>query len=408
MRGKLLLVAAAAVAAVGVGVTAALLGPQTNNKPAAQRAPDTATLRSFVQTANAWLDGRQDTAGVSFSMSDAQNGWRTDGKSVFRTKDGGRTWSAAAPFYDGGALDFADGTHVYALAKTVKEEMRLTGMTLYATADAGASWRHTAFSGAPLFGADTLVRGVDGFAMADAQNGMLLLAGDAAAGNHDALTFTTADGGRTFTAHTGTLRLPTGQNALRQTDALHAYLFVNGASAPAQLYATADGGDTWQQPQGLPEARYVDVTPMLYPVWMDGTARLALFESQNGLENYPAASGSQKRTGPDDSMRADFYLLDENGGVQSELTSLRTALPIDGKSVSMPDARHLFAFTQEKGKGVLFAFTAGAGWSRVSASGLPDDAVQLQFVNETDGFLLASDAFYTTADGGRSWTRHTL
>lgn len=402
MHKKILIAAAGACAAASLGIFTAFSGRQAT--PAAKQTPDADTLRAFLQAAESWQETRAQSDGVQLHMADAQNGWRTDGKSVYYTADGGKSWRSAAPFYDGGALAFTGTNTAAALAKTVKDEMSLTGLSVYATADAGKSWKQTAFSGEPLFSAQTLVRGIDGFDMADNKNGLLLLAGDAAAGSHDSAVYATSDGGTHFTQKNAELRLPNGDGTLRQADARHALLFINNAAEPAQLFATADGGTSWKAAEGLPSSPYTDITPMLYPARTASDGCVALFESQNGLENYPAASGSKKIVGQDAGMRAVFMRLNEDGDADSVFATLRTALPIDGRSVSMPDAQTIFVCTRESGRTVLLRFTEADGWT-YAAQNLPDGVLQIQFISDTEGFLLMQDALYTTRDGGANWSR---
>ncbi|MFT9055777.1 MAG: hypothetical protein ABF449_04025 [Ethanoligenens sp.] len=402
MRRKFIaLTAIAVLIAVGVGVGAAFVRhtgqPVEKNVP-----PDKENLRTFVQTANEWLAERQKTAGLSFYMADAENGWRTDGKNVYYTSDSGKTWTAAAPFYDGGAVDFVDSTHAVALAKAVKNEEMLTGISVYATADSGKVWRHLALAGAPYFSADNSTRGVDGFSMTDSRNGLLMLAGDAAAGHHESSVFSTKDGARSFQQQTDNLRVPNGQTTLVTADATHAYLFVNGSASPVFMTATADGGKTWTEQDNGVTAHFTDVTPSYMPVRMTGDTRIALLSVQNGVEAAAAKGQTEKA---DTHMRNTFYTLSANGAVSGKLAELLTELPLDAKSVSMPDAQTIFVFSHAQGKPVLYRHVAQGGWTRIVSNTLPSDASQIQFLNLSNGFILQKDAVYVTVDGGKSWMK---
>lgn len=406
MRGKYIaLTAIALITAVGVGVGTAFYQHTASRTVEKNILPTTENLKEFVQTANNWLSERQRVASFSLYMADAQSGWRTDGKNIYHTTDGGVSWAAAAPFYDGQAVDFVDGTHAYALAKAVKDEEALTGISVYATADSGRSWRHLVLSGAPFFGSDSIVRGVDGFSMADRQNGMLLLAGDPAAGHHESAVFSTKDGARSFQKQTDGLHVLNGQPTLAAADAQHAYLFVNGSAAPVFMVATTNGGKTWtEQDSGL-SARYTDVTPTYVPVHIAGDSRVALFSTQNGV----AASGAKPKTETADShMRNTFYTLAPNGSVSGTMAELRTELPLDAKSVSMPDAQTLFVLTRADGKPTLYRFTVHSGWTCITSPTLPSNGLQIQFTDLSNGFILQKDALYHTADGGKTWAKSTL
>lgn len=405
MRGKLIaLLVVAGLAAVGTGLAVALM--RQTVRPAQKNAvPSQENLHGFVLAANNWLTERQKTAGLSFCMSDSQNGWRTDGQNIFHTADGGKTWTATAPFYDGNTVDFIDGTHTFALAKAVKDEEALTGISVYATADSGKIWRHTALSGSPLF-TDDILRGVDGFSMSDVRNGLLLLAGDPAAGSHESTVLTTTDGGHSFRKVADGLRMPDGQTTLASADASHAYLFVNDSASPVFMLATADGGKTWEEQDSGVSARYTDVTPSFLPVRMTANDRVVLFSAQNGAKT--TASGSKDSAGPDTHMRNVFCALAPDGSIESTMTQLVTDMPLDQKSVSMPDAQTIFAFSSTGKKSALYRYAGRGGWTRITSATLPTDAVQIQFLNTSDGFILQKNAFYSTSDGGKIWHRYAL
>lgn len=403
MRVKYIaLTALALAAAIGIGVGTAFYQHAASRTVAKNVPPDHDNLKTFVQTANNWLSERQQTASTSLFMADSQTGWRTDGKNIFRTTDGGAHWEAAAPFYDGQAVDFVDGTHAFALAKAVKDEEALTGISVYATADGGSNWRHTTLSGAPFFSSDAIVRGVDGFSMANLQNGLLVLAGDSAAGHHESAVFSTKDGARSFQKETDSLRLLNGQTTLASADEKHAYLFVNGSAAPVFMTATTDGGKTWKEQDDGLTARYTDVTPTYVPVRTAGDSLIALFSTQNGVP----ASGTQHKTETADThMRNTFYTLAPDGSISGTLAELLTELPLDAKSVSMPDAQTIFVLSQADGKPVLYHFSSQGGWMRISSPTLPSDGLQIQFTDPSHGFILQKDALYHTQDGGKTWSK---
>ena len=402
MRGKYIaLLIVAVLAAAGAGVGTAYV--RQAGRPAAKIVlPAHEDLKSFVQTANAWITGRQKTAGLSLYMADTQNGWRNDGQNLFHTTDGGKSWNAAAPFYDGGAVDFVDAAHAFALAKAVHDEEALTGISVYATADSGKDWRHLALSGAPYFSAEGITRGADGFTMADRLHGLLVLAGDPAAGSHESAVFSTKDGGHSFTQQASGLRMPNGQTTLALADASHAYLFVNGSAAPVFLLASTDGGKTWKEQDGGLSPRFTDVTPAYVPVRMASDGRVALLSEQNGTQ----ASGAKGKTETADTrMRNVFYDLSPDGAVSGKRTELLTDLPLDARSVSMPDAQTIYALSRAGGKPALYRFNAQGGWARIESATLPADGLQLQFVSPSDGFILQPGAVSVTADGGKTWVK---
>lgn len=401
MRGKYIVLSIVALAAAtGIGVGTAFYQNRTLSAAKNVTSPHE-NLQSFVQTANNWLTARQKSSAWSLHMANTQSGWRTDGQNIYHTADGGKNWSAAAPFYDGQAVDFQDASHAVALAKAVKEEEALTGISVYSTSDSGTAWHRLVLSGSSIFGTDSIMRGVDGLSMADNRNGLLILAGDPAAGHHESTVLSTNDDGHSFQKQTDTLRVLNGQTALAAADAKHAYLFVNGSPAPVFMTATTDGGKSWtEQDSGL-TTKYTDITPSYVPIRMTSDSRVALLSVQNSAA-APSSSKKQAETA-DTRMRNTFYTLSEDGSVSGKLAELLTELPLDAKSVSMPDAQTIYVLSQAGGKPVLYRFAAQGGWTRINSSTLPDGGLQIQFVDPSHGYILQKDAVWQTSDGGKSW-----
>ncbi len=403
MRGKWLAAfLTVGVAAAGLGAGAALM--KKTAKPVQKTAVTSReTMQGFVQAANAWLTARQKTSAVTFFMADKENGWRTDGRKIYRTSNGGRTWETAAAFSDGQSARFVSADEAFTLADFTYQDEELTGLSVFATADKGNSWRRTALP--KTFLSSDFLRGADAFAMADRKNGLLFLAGDEAAGSHESSVLATADGGLSWQQAAEGVRIPGGQVTLACADASHAYLFVNNAASPVFMLASQDGGKTWNEQDAGISARYTDVAPTYLPVRMTSSERVVLFSTQNGRKTSSSGNGGETA---DSHMRNVFCTLTPDGAVEKTLAQLVTDMPLDARSVSMPDADTIFAFAGTGKTSALYRFTRKQGWKRVVSSALPAQALQVQFLDQNDGFLLQSGAFFTTADGGKTWNRFSL
>jgi photosystem II stability/assembly factor-like uncharacterized protein len=228
---------------------------------------------------------------------------------LYRTEDGGRHWELvtlpAAPTANsgGGRLAFADALHGWYLQPAFNSRTS-QDFTLYRTADGGRSWSplvtvdigHPTSHGLSNAGVKT------GLAFRDAQNGWI---GQITPGQ--ALMWLTHDGGASWepatlpppaTGWEPSADVSTGLDLQhsRYPDAIEATVMSPTAAptAPrAYLYVSAEGGRSWTGPRPLPEppagAQPSAVAP---PVAFAGPASWwyprgsALFESQDAGQQW--------------------------------------------------------------------------------------------------------------------------
>ncbi|HCC00258.1 MAG TPA: hypothetical protein DEP42_03435 [Ruminococcaceae bacterium] len=356
--------------------------------------PGKENKETFVKNAKEWLNTREQNAAISLQMADTRNGWRTDGKRVYHTTSSGKQWASSATFYDGGAGTFVNSNQAFLTAKLVKDKEALTSVSIFSTANGGERWKKALLTGRPYFNQkESITTDVDGFSMADAKNGLLLLAGDGAAGHHESSVFSTDDGAQHFNLRAENLRVLNGKTTLTSADESHAYLFVKDSAAPVSLLSTVDGGKNWTSKEESFDTDYTDVSPALYPIRMNATERIVLLSAQNG-----------KNGTADTQMNNTFYRLFPDGSIENTSAQISTNRPLDNKCVSMPNASTIFVYTNVENKPALFHYAEGK-WKKISSNSLPGNAIQVQFVNQDDGFLLLSNALYRTTDGGKTWTK---
>jgi photosystem II stability/assembly factor-like uncharacterized protein len=209
-------------------------------------------------------------------FADATHGWAADAAQVWRTADGGASWTAAltSPAATGAAAGSPRGfaADVQCFGPDVAwvlfanpGGMMQTGWALYRTADGGASWTPVAQSGQffPPTGAPSGRGGWNRVWLAAADAESAYVAGVCVAcslpgvsGMGTVSVGAARDGGRTWEDHPPVPGL-TGQALLGAeiavTFAAPEQGWVAVPAAGATVYHTTDGGATWQA-QALPDA----------------------------------------------------------------------------------------------------------------------------------------------------------
>lgn len=193
---------------------------------------------------------------TSLHMLNELDGWAISDNAVMRTTDGGLTWYNVSPqgvtsLGYGTAHTFLNTSQAWVLIADANDPMG-AGL-LYRTSDGGLSW--TTY---PVpFGGGAL-------AFTDESNGWMMAYLGVAAGSMGVTIYRTSDGGATWTqAYTNDPNLanagdslPLGglKNNLTPLDANTAWVGgVIYAPATFYFYKTSDGGQTWA-PQTLPAA----------------------------------------------------------------------------------------------------------------------------------------------------------
>lgn len=195
---------------------------------------------------------------VQLHMLDQNNGWGIGDKAIVRTADGALTWhnvspTGAAAFGYSVTADFLDTLHAWVLIPEAND--MLTG-TLYRTPDGGVSWTkiQVPFSGGDLH-------------FLDARQGWMMASLGAGAGSMGVAVFQSTDGGAFWTQtytndpnQTGAGNsLPLGglKDGMAVLDMHRAWIGgVVYTPGLIYLYQTNDAGRTWQQSQVAPPPGY--------------------------------------------------------------------------------------------------------------------------------------------------------
>ena len=198
---------------------------------------------------------------IAFRMLDAADGWAITSNSLLRTADGGATWHDVSPsapqtYGYGAASDFLDADHAWVLAPDPND---MENGILYRSSDGGDTW-----SESPVpFGSGSL-------RFLDPKRGWMMADLGAGAGSMGIAVFQTQDSGATWsqsytndpTKPGASRSLPLGglKDGITVTGPLAAWIGgVTYAPGTVYLYQTSDGGVTWTKspvavPAGYEEA----------------------------------------------------------------------------------------------------------------------------------------------------------
>lgn len=205
---------------------------------------------------------------TTIRMIDLKNGWGVSDDKVLRTLDGGGTWYDVSPsgvsaLGYAATVDFLDAAHGWVVVPGTEDP--LTG-TLYRTTDGGATWS----SAAVPFGGGVMK-------FLDADHGWAMASLGAGAGSMGVAILQTDDGGMTWTQNfTNDPNQPGAGDSLplgglkdgmtpvdMQTAWVGGVVYTPGV---IYLYKTSDSGHSWNQvsvtpPQGYEQAELETVGP---------------------------------------------------------------------------------------------------------------------------------------------------
>jgi photosystem II stability/assembly factor-like uncharacterized protein len=233
---------------------------------------------------------------VRIDMLDGMKGWAIADTYVLRTEDGGATWLNATP----AGVTTVGFSAVSFFLNTSTAWVTLPGVvptngTLYRTNDGGFTW--TSYSAPFSSGALQFL---------DANNGTMLAALGAGAGSEAVAAFKTADGGMSWTqvytndptafGSSNTLPLVGQKSGMTFLDANRGWV---GGSEPLDgfiyLYSTGDGGVSWvQQPLILPGGFETSMTGVDAPIFFsptDGILYVNLFAAIPSTAFYVTFDG---------------------------------------------------------------------------------------------------------------------
>jgi photosystem II stability/assembly factor-like uncharacterized protein len=285
-------------------------------------------------------------------------------------------------------------------------------MLLARTVDGGRTWTDvTPAAALPMLATSSAAQVLD---PVDGQHAYLAVTGAAPQGTETTtVLFTTADGGRTWT-QSAPLRTQSDASMVSFADPAHGFLMLGGdGGAMGQdavyLYRTADGGAHWSLAAATPP-----LTAGGTETW--GPGQIPRFCDKYGLVFPTAAAGWISSTC--NAGLANTVLVTSDGGINWSDQSLPLAATICAGDSCVAEGPKFTGgvgyLTVNRGGGggaLLETRNLGETWQQVA---LPTGAgifPQITFFNAEQGILVAAESqgsfgntFYTTADGGQTWT----
>ncbi len=394
----------------------------------------------------------------------------TSGK-LYATRDAGKTWKPllGAPAWPASPEPVKTPTVVYLTpapeqvqsSYTIQEAGRIdasAGWVLMQDDTSGDNYLRLTQDGGATWSEPRLAPAGYGMQLLDLNHGWMLWP---SLGDTESVTVSrTADGGRTWlesSVKIGTL--PAGSNswfssaAVHFRDALHGELFSTfgdvdpQGTAPSvpwncERFESSDGGATWSSPIDSPclsgvtfqdetfgYASDARMSPYLY-VTVDGGRTWTRGALPDGMTvgTTNAAALVQRRAdgtlrtlvsmGPADAS-AYSILASGDGGLSWTVAGTAVGLPPNGPKVAAAGEDRWVAVDSPNFPAVLASDDGGATWTSASDQVLSGAAASVQFVNQSDGWMLAVDtactssptcstpasAIYATKDGGATWTQ---
>jgi photosystem II stability/assembly factor-like uncharacterized protein len=288
-------------------------------------------------------------------------------------------------------------------------------LLLARTTDGGRTWTGvTPASGLPLLATPDAEQVVD---PVNGEDAYLAVTGAAEENNDSVNTtvvFATTDGGRAWTK-SATLRAVSSASQVSFADPRHGFLMLGGNGGAmgedqVWLYRTADGGKHWSLAAASP-AEGAAVTAQ------QGSGRIPTECDKDGLHFPIATTGWIASTC--NVHLANALLVSQDGGTSWTDQSLPLPSTTCGDGacfVTGPqfvDGAGFVTVAAEPGAGkpaLLETRDLGRAWEQIA---LPAGVQypQITFFSPTRGVLVAAgsqgsfqNTFYTTVDGGRSWT----
>ena len=288
----------------------------------------------------------------------AVDGWALSGADLLVTHDGGRSWavtaSPAPPSERIVGAAFADALHGWVVSDRVPAEgsSGVLGVDVHWTADGGATWQTVELAAIPSPGPDPIV-GFPTISVVSSDIAYILLVVEGAPAS-DVRLFATVDGGRSWQSRPGQ---PSRLRSIAFVDPLVGWAVRDDVNA---LVRTTDGGKTWVRqrlpavpgvgasdlyPSGGP-ARTADGSLVLFvPTAQDG-GRGAFFTSQDDGSTWEFAA-----RGPSGAVARAVFLDDGTwilGGFVSHDSGatwdrVQTNLPGPIESITVADGSHLSA-----------------------------------------------------------------
>lgn len=321
-------------------------------------------------------------------MVDAQTGWGITDQSVYRTTNGWKSWTDVTPRFanslpvSGGQGFFLDVNQAWILYSTSDPN---SGQ-LYHTTDGGQNWM---FNGIPFPAAR--------LQFLDAKNGWALVDRGAGAGSEAVDVYRTHDSGANWTQvfrmdpqnpnTPGALPFSGIKSGLTFADSERGWVTGN---IPMEnypyLFATLDGGKTWQQQKLTVPAGYSQPMLMVEPP--------RFFDTKEGILPVWVLSG--------DLFGTEFYRTGDGGQTWILSTPVASRGPY-----SIATLQDFFVWD---GGTFHASHDGGQTWKEITPNiDLSQIIGRLQFVDAQTGWATSMDAegkfrLYQTRDGGATWS----
>lgn len=314
-------------------------------------------------------------------MIDASTGWAWGGQGLFRTADGGETWTNVSPVTEG----IGNGTPFAAYdAQTAWVGI---GGGVYRTTDGGKTWQTAGLNG----------RDIGYLTFQDQQNGWAqVVYGHATGGTALTGLYRTSDGGATWTL---VAENQVGEQALKNfpyAGMKSGVTFLDDHTGFATgnysnvsrtfFYVTWDQGATWQE-QTLP------LPEVLTKPAADGEGLMGTVPPIITPDGALVLRVNSNRCSHGQGCAVIFISTDqgETWKPTSPLTHTVTAF-------DFVDASHGWA---SDGANIHTTADGGATWTTAA---LEKEITALEFVDAQTGFAVSHRGLHKTTDGGRTWT----
>jgi photosystem II stability/assembly factor-like uncharacterized protein len=326
-----------------------------------------------------------------------------------------------------------------------------TGNRLLWTADNGAHWKDISPSTPALF--DPHDDRFSGVFFLDTSTGWVVSAVDTndttpygTAVGSDALLSSTTDGGATWTTvklpRADTVRESGGGGSIAFSDRLHGWfdlgLTGNTAVRPGALFATADGGRTWNRPKGDPRVAVDLLAVTDRDVWFAGGPDYKLYVTHDGAntvqevslpfpdgidpDDYPTyglpvftdnLTGYEEVTytgAGDDKAAAALFVTNDGGRTWKQdriFANLAPGTAGDHLFSAIAGSTWILSFTGTGNEHKLMKLTPKSGRTDGANSDLKHNNCHLSFIRPDEGWMNCSGNLSSTIDGGTTWTSIT-
>ncbi len=333
-------------------------------------------------------------------MIDAQQGWGLSQDTVWKTADGGTSWTNVTP--PGIETVFAaiptQGSSSFKISGAFWDAQTawiaaagLDKITILYTVDGGGTWKTSEIS---VSAQQTYPIQITSFTFLNSQTGWLLRSTNTATGSEYVELYQTQDGGTTWhlvvganpASTDGTITSVGIKTGIGFRDASNGWLAGSSTGNAVFLYWTQDAGLTWNLEQLAIPSGYTAI----------GSSANSLpptfFDDQNGI--LPVYLG-----GAAPGMNLFFYRTGDGGKTWLPTTPLLSSSNIF--VWDWPDASHGFAAID--GTNTLnVTKDGGKTWSPINIDGV--NFHQLDFISPTTGWaILDNGTLGQTVDGGNTW-----